>query len=279
MNKKLNKQALSINLDSRSKYLRKLIVKSLIGAGRGHVGSAMSIVEILRVLYDRVMKFDAKKNNYEKRDRLILSKGHGCLALYSILADKNFFPKKYLSDVSKTGAVLGGHPEYKRAKGIEASTGALGHGMPIAVGMALAAKIKKKNHKIFVIIGDGEINEGSIWESALSASKHKLSNLKVLLDYNKIQSYGFTREVVDLEPLREKWSSFGFDVSEVNGHDIHQLEKNLKKFKKNEKQKPSITICHTIKGKGFHFAENNPFWHHKNSFSDEEIEELNNCLR
>ena len=117
MNKKLNKQALSINLDSRSKYLRKLIVKSLIGAGRGHVGSAMSIVEILRVLYDRVMKFDAKKNNYEKRDRLILSKGHGCLALYSILADKNFFPKKYLSDVSKTGAVLGGHPEYKRASG------------------------------------------------------------------------------------------------------------------------------------------------------------------
>ena len=115
--------------------------------------------------------------------------------------------------------------------------------MPIAVGMALAAKIKKKNHKIFVIIGDGEINEGSIWESALSASKHKLSNLKVLLDYNKIQSYGFTREVVDLEPLREKWSSFGFDVSEVNGHDIHQLEKNLKKFKKNEKQK---TINHYL---------------------------------
>ena len=279
MNKFLNKKALEINLDDRSKYLRKLIVQSLIGGGRGHMGSAMSLVEILRVLYDKFIKFDPKNLKKRNRDRLILSKGHGCLALYSILADKKFFSKELLNNTSKTGSILGGHPEYSKVPGVEASTGALGHGLPIAVGMSLAAKIKKEKHKIYVVVGDGEINEGSIWESALSASKHNLSNLKVFVDYNKIQSYGFTKDVVDLEPLIDKWKSFGFDVSEINGHDINQLTKNLIEFKKNKNNKPSATICHTIKGKGFPFAENNPFWHHKNSFNDEEIEELNNCLK
>ena len=279
MNKFLNKKALEINLDDRSKYLRKLIVQALIGGGRGHMGSAMSLVEILRVLYDKFIKFDPKNLKKRNRDRLILSKGHGCLALYSILADKKFFSKELLNNTSKTGSILGGHPEYSKVPGVEASTGALGHGLPIAVGMSLAAKIKKEKHKIYVIVGDGEINEGSIWESALSASKHNLSNLKVFVDYNKIQSYGFTKDVVDLEPLIDKWKSFGFDVSEINGHDINQLTKNLIEFKKNKNNKPSVTICHTIKGKGFSFAENNPYWHHKNSFNDEEIEELNNCLK
>jgi len=279
MNKLLNKKALEIKLDSRSKYLRQLIVQALIGGGRGHMGSAMSLVEILRVLYDKFIEFDPKNLKKRNRDRLILSKGHGCLALYSILADKKFFSKELLNNTSKTGSILGGHPEYSKVPGVEASTGALGHGLPIAVGMSLAAKIKKEKHKIYVIVGDGEINEGSIWESALSASKHNLSNLKVFVDYNKIQSYGFTKDVVDLEPLIDKWKSFGFDVSEINGHDINQLTKNLIEFKKNKNNKPSATICHTIKGKGFPFAENNPYWHHKNSFTDEEIEELNNCLK
>jgi transketolase len=279
MNKNLIKKSLEIKLDNRSKYLRKLIVQSLIGGGRGHMGSAMSIVEILRVLYDKFMKFDPKNLKKKDRDRLILSKGHGCLALYSILVDKNFFSQKLLNTTSKPGSILGGHPEYSKVPGVEVSTGALGHGLPIAVGMALAAKIKKEKHRVFVIVGDGEINEGSIWEAALSASKHKLSNLKVFVDYNKIQSYGFTKDVVNLEPLIEKWKSFGFDVSEINGHDINQLVSNIKKFKKNKITKPSVTICHTVKGKGFSFAENNPYWHHKNSFSDEEVEELNNCLK
>ena len=278
MNKLLNKKSLNIKLDERSKYLRKLVVQCLIGSGRGHMGSAMSLVEILRVLYDEFMIFDPKNLKKENRDRLILSKGHGCLALYSILADKKFFSKKMLNNVSKAGSILGGHPEYLKVPGIEASTGALGHGLPIAVGMSIAAKIKKNTHKIYVIVGDGETNEGSIWEGALSAAKHKLSNLKVFIDYNKIQSYGFTKEVVDLEPLVDKWKSFGFDVSEVNGHDVNALRKNINQFKKNKTNKPSVTICHTIKGKGFYFAENNPYWHHKNSFTDKEIEELNNCL-
>jgi transketolase len=266
------------SLDKRSKYLRSLVLRCLFGSNRGHMGSAMSLIEILRVLYDDIIKYDARSPKLKNRDRLILSKGHGCLALYSILADKGFIKFNQLDSVSKFNSKLGGHPESFKIKGVEASTGALGHGLPIGLGMALSAKIKNEKHKIFVICGDGEINEGSVWEAALSAAKHKLSNLKVIIDYNKIQSYGFTKEVLDLEPLKEKWKSFGFDVSEVNGHDIQALKKNFIKFKKNKIKKPSITICHTIKGKGFSFAENNPLWHHKNSFTLDERKQLTNSI-
>ncbi len=270
---------LKTKLDKRSKFLRSLIVQSLIGGGRGHMGSAMSLVEILRVLYDKIANIRPKLIKNPNRDRVILSKGHGCLALYAILADKKFIKVSELKSVSKFNSNLGGHPESYKIKGVEASTGSLGHGMPIAVGQALSAKIRKKNYNIFVIVGDGEINEGSIWESALIASKHKLNNLKVILDYNKIQSYGKTTEVLDLEPLKAKWKSFGFDVTEINGHDVKNLTKNFNKFKKKKLSKPSITICHTIKGKGFYFAENNPFWHHKNNFTKEEIKNLKNCVK
>jgi transketolase len=272
------KKALKIPLDKRSKIIRKSIIKGIVDSGRGHFGSAMSTVEILRVLYDDFMKYDPKNPKKEKRDRLILSKGHGCLSLYSILADKGFFSKKYLGKVGHPNSILGGHPEYLKVPGIEASTGALGHGLSIASGMALSLKIKKSKSKVFVILGDGEINEGSNWEAAMSASKHQLTNLKVFIDYNKIQSYGFTKDVVDLEPLTLKWKSFGFEVSEVNGHNVKELRSNIKKFYKKKDKKPSITICHTIKGKGFSFAENNPFWHHKNSFTQEDIKKFDESL-
>ena len=273
------KSPLKIKLDQRSKYLRSLVVRSLIGGGRGHMGSAMSLIEMLRVLYDDILKFNSSNPLKKDRDRVILSKGHGCLALYAILADKGFFKKKELDNTSKLNSILGGHPESFKVRGVEASTGALGHGLGIGVGMAIAAKIKKQKQKIFVILGDGEINEGSIWEAALSASKHKLGNLKILLDYNKIQSYGPVKEVLNLEPLKDKWSSFGFDVSELNGHNVKELKANLKKFVNGKKNRPSVTICNTIKGKGFYFAENNPKWHHRNSFNEKEILELNKCLK
>ena len=279
MNKLLNKKALEIKLDNRSKYLRQLIVQALIGGGRGHMGSAMSLVEILRILYDEFIKFDPKKPKNENRDRLILSKGHGCLALYAILADKKFIKIKDLDIASRFDSILGGHPESLKVPGVEVSTGALGHGFPVGVGMAVAAKLKKQNHNIYVVIGDGESDEGSIWEAALSASKYKLNNLKVMLDYNKIQSYDFVDKVLNLEPLKKKWESFGFEVSEVNGHDVKNLRANLKDYLKSKSDKPSVTICHTIKGKGFYFAENNPKWHHKNSFSTEEIKNMNDCLK
>jgi len=279
MKNNLSKTALKIKIDKRSKHLRSLVVRALIGGGRGHMGSAMSLIEILRVLYDHIVNFDKENPQLSNRDRIILSKGHGCLALYAILADKNFIKSEELDSTSKFNSILGGHPESIKVPGIEASTGALGHGLSIGVGMAIAAKLKKQKHKIYVIIGDGETNEGSIWEAALSASKHKLNNLKIILDYNKIQSYGFIKEVLNLEPLKKKWESFGFDVSEINGHDIKKLKTNFKKFIKTKNKKPSITICHTIKGKGFHFAENNPRWHHKNSFTPEETQNLKNCLK
>ena len=269
---------IKIKLDKRSKYLRKLVLKCLVGGGRGHMGSAMSLIEILRVLYDKIVKVDPKNPLFEGRDKVILSKGHGCLALYSILADKNFFKEKILESSSKFDSILGGHPEYKKVPGVEASTGALGHGLPIGLGIALATRLKNKKNKVYVIMGDGEINEGSVWEAALMASKHKLSNLKIIIDYNKIQSYGKVKEVLDLEPLKKKWESFGFEVSEINGHDIKQLYKNFKKFKTTKQKKPSVTICHTIKGKGFYFAENNPMWHHKNNFTLDEIKNMNECL-
>ena len=208
MNKNLHKAANKIRLDNKSIYLRKLIIKCLEAEGRGHIGAAMSLVEILRVLYDKFLFYDPKNIKLKSRDRFILSKGHGCLALYAVLADKNFFNKKELINACKSKSILGGHPEHGKVPGVEASTGALGHGLPIGVGMALAAKLKKEKQRIVVIVGDGEINEGSIWESAIIAAKHNLNNLIVILDYNKIQLYGFVKEVSKLEPVVKKWLSY-----------------------------------------------------------------------
>ena len=160
---------------------------------------------------------------------------------------------------------------------MEASTGALGHGPAIGVGMAIGAKLNKLNYKTFTIVGDGEINEGSFWESSMMASKHKLNNFHIIIDYNKIQSYGKTKEILDLEPLKYKLMSFGYKVSEINGHDINQLKRYFEVIKNNNK-KPTALICHTIKGKGFPFAENNPYWHHKNFFTEKEVKEINNYL-
>ncbi len=274
---KTNRQELKIKLDKRSLYLRSLVVDCLFGGGRGHMGSAMSLIEILRALYDKVLKYNPKKPRDKNRDRLILSKGHGCLALYAILADKRFFSKKKLISASRFNSILGGHPEYGKVPGVEASTGALGHGPAIGVGMAIAAKLNKKKYKIFVLVGDGEINEGSFWESSMIASKHRLNNFHLIIDYNKIQSYGKTKEVLDLEPLRKKLESFGYRVSDVNGHDVNKLISYFRKTQTN-KNKPTALICHTIKGKGFPFAENNPKWHHKNFFTDIEVKEIKNCL-
>ncbi|UOG36706.1 transketolase [Leptospira noguchii] len=264
-------------MDDRSKQLRKLIVEMMESEKRGHIGPALSLIEILRVLYDDILKYDPKKPDWENRDRLILSKGHGCLALYSILADKGFFPLDVLKTFGKADSILGGHPERGKIPGVEASTGALGHGLPIGVGMAIAAKIKKKGHRVFVITGDGEINEGSVWEAALCASKHSLSNLTVIIDYNKLQSYGLTKEVLDLEPLIDKWKSFGFSVEEVDGHDIKEL-KSLFSGLPLDKMRPTAVIAHTVKGKGFSMAEGNPQWHHKNKITPEEFSTMYQSL-
>ena len=236
-------QAASPPLDERSLHLRRVIVRMLEASSRGHLGSALSLVEIVRVLYDDVLNYDAKNPQWPNRDRFILSKGQGCLSLYVILAEKGFFPESELWQCGKSDGLLGGHPEI-RIPGVEASTGSLGHGLSIGVGMALAATISDRNYRVGVVVGDGELNEGAVWEAAMSASKHQLSNLVVFVDYNKMQSYGPISDVLDLEPMKSKWESFGFETMEIDGHDIDAMRQAKK-----EPHKDQPLIFLTIKTK------------------------------
>ena len=264
-------------LDERSKYLRRLIVRSLDMGQRGHIGSSMSLVEIMRVLYDDVLKYRTSDPKWVDRDRMILSKGHGCLAQYVLLADKGFIPIETLDTFCHRDSILGGHPEGAKVPGVEASTGALGHGLSIGVGMALAARINKKDHRVIVVMGDGEINEGSVWEAALCAGKHRLSNLTAMVDYNKIQSAGPTAEIQDLEPLLDKWRAFGFATEEVDGHDVEALRALLKRLPF-ASDRPSTIICHTIKGKGIPFAEGDANWHHKSKIAPDVVAQMYSAL-
>ncbi len=264
-------------LDERSIYLRRLVVRALDGGARGHIGSSMSLIEIMRVLYDDILRFRADDPDWPERDRCILSKGHGCLAQYVMLAEKGFFPHDILDTFCRRDSILGGHPEAGKVPGIEASTGALGHGLPIGVGRAMGLRIKRSTARVYVITGDGEINEGSVWEAALSASKHRLANLTVMIDYNKVQSAGPTAEILDLEPLADKWRAFGFAVSEVDGHDIEALRRVLRPASP-PADPPSLIICHTVKGKGLAFAENDANWHHKSSIKKDLVEQMYGAL-
>jgi transketolase len=260
-------------LDQRSIYLRRLVVRALEGGGRGHVGSSLSLIEIMRVLYDDILRFRPADPAWAQRDRCILSKGHGCLAQYVMLADKGFFPIDVLDGFCRYDSILGGHPEAAKIPGVEASTGALGHGLPIGVGRALGLRMQRQDARVFVVTGDGEINEGSVWEAALSASKHHLSNLVVMIDYNKIQSAGGTAEILDLEPLVDKWRSFGFATAEVDGHDVEALRELLCRVPL-DSDRPTAIVCHTIKGKGIAFTEDDADWHHKSSLKAEVIADM-----
>ena len=260
-------------LDERARHLRRLVVRMLRGSRRGHVGTAFSVIDILRVLYDDVLRFDAKSPRWPNRDRCILSKGHGCLALYALLADKGYFPESELDRVCATDSILGGHPDAMKVPGVEASTGALGHGLSIGLGMALHLRLAKSDSRVFVVLGDGECNEGSVWEAAMCAGKHRLTNLTAIVDYNKHQAYGSTREVQDLEPFADKWRAFGFAVREVDGHNLVEMREVFTSLPL-DPQKPTAIIAHTVKGKGAAFAENNMKWHHKNKVTDQEVASL-----
>jgi transketolase len=263
-------------LDKKSKDVRVTIIDMLRSGRRGHLASAFSIVEIIRVLYDDILKYQAKNPVWDKRDRFILSKGHGCLTLYAMLADKGFFPKSTLVTFCQDDSILGGHPG-NGIPGVELSTGSLGHGLPVGVGMALSAKIRKQSYRVYVLLGDGECDEGSVWEAAMSASKHHLDNLTVIIDRNKMQSFGPTAVIQELEPFVEKWKAFGFGVKTADGHDPEKLKKILK-HPVFEKGKPDLLICDTLKGKGVAFMEQNPEWHHKRGITDEEFDTLINAV-
>lgn len=224
-----------------------------------HTGSALSIVEILIVLYFRFLNIDPKYPTNPRRDKFILSKGHASSALYAVLAKRGFFDSSILDKFYIDGGILPGHLDMEAVPGIDCSTGSLGHGLSIGVGMAVASKYQKLKSKIIVMISDGELNEGSIWEPLLLAPHLGLNNLTVIIDYNKIQSFGMTNEVINLEPLNEKMNSFNWDVMEIDGHDFKEIENSFN----SKTKKPKLIIAHTIKGKGVSFMENKLEWHYR----------------
>jgi len=243
-----------------SKKIREKILEMVAVSRSGHIASSFSIVEILLALYFNILKVNPLKPNDPDRDRFILSKAHGCSALYTVLAQRGFFSEKILDTFCQTGSILGGHPERGKVPGIEVSAGSLGHGLSIGAGIALAAKRDFKNFRAFALLGDGECDEGSVWEAALFAVHYKLDNLTVIVDYNKFQASGKISEIIGVEPLAEKWKSFGWEVAEVDGHNEAELVKILGKVPLFE-GKPNAIIAHTIKGKGVSFMEENPAWH------------------
>ena len=247
-------------LETKARQVRRDLVTMIYEAKAGHIGGALSSADIMTVLYYSVMKVNPENPKWEGRDRFILSKGHCVEPLYCILADKGFFPKDNLKTFSKFGSTLIGHPNNKNV-GIEMNTGALGHGLPIAVGMALAAKMDKKDYRVFTIMGDGEQAEGSVWEAAMAGAHYKLDNLVAIVDRNKLQISGTTENVMSLEPLEDKWTSFGWNVISVDGNDVSKLQEVLLSLPR-VKDKPTLVMAYTTKGKGISYMENQAKWHH-----------------
>lgn len=264
-------------LDARSVHLRREILRVVRSSRRGHLASAFSIVEILRVLYEDVLRADPRRPDRHDRDRFVLSKGHGCLALYVQLAERGYFPRAWLAAFCEEGSPLGGHPQAGKVPGVEASTGSLGHGLPLGVGFALHGVLSGRDFRTFVLLGDGECDEGSVWEAALCAAKHRLERLTVLVDYNKMQCYGATAEVLDLEPLAAKWRSFGFAVREVDGHSLRALRRALRAVPF-VPGKPSALVCHTVKGRGIPRCETDAGWHHRSRIPDADLDALEDEL-
>ena len=238
--------------------LRKKIVDMVYKAGEGHIPSAFSIIDIIAYLYDKVIKFDPKNPAWDERDYFILSKGHGCAALYIVLEKQGFLTQKDLNCKSTKGGILGGHPDRTKVPGIEASTGSLGHGLSTGLGIALGLKLRSKKNKVIVLVGDGECNEGTVWEAALVAANLKLGNLCCIVDNN-----GSAAQVLPVPDLPDKWRSFGWDTYRINGHKEKEIERVFKKIKFNFDSNPKVIIADTVKGKGVSFMETHGPWHYK----------------
>ena len=255
-----------------AKEVRRKIVKISHTANVGHVGSAFSIVEILVALYFGIMKIDKKTIKDEKRDRFVLSKGHAAPALYAVLHEKGLLTEKNLADYCCDNSIFEEHPKH-HVEAIEVSTGSLGHGLSIGAGLAMGGKLKKHKSNIFVLMSDAECDEWEVWEAALFAGHHKLNNLFLYLDYNKVQALGTTEDVLNLEPLAQKWQAFGWNTVEVDGHDTDAII--LAWMNNNANICPTIFICHTIRGKGVSFMEHVIDWHYKNP-DEEDLEKALN---
>ena len=267
-----------VKIKALAKKIRKNILNMSLAAGASssHFGGSLATVEIMATLYNSVLKFNSSQPLWEDRDRFILSKGHACLGYYSVLSEKGFFSNDDLELFEKNGSFLLGHPVINKNKGIEFSNGSLGMGLSLGIGVAIAAKRNNKYYKVFVLIGDGECNEGSVWEASMSAAHFKLNNLTAILDKNNLQQTGSNEDIMSTTNLGNKWKSFNWEVIEVDGHNILQI---LTAF--NQKtDKPKLILANTVKGKGFSFSENNNDWHHKimsKKQYDQALEELENA--
>lgn len=250
-------------IQEKARLMRKhsLDMALVAGSNGAHLGPGNSMADIMAALYFGVMRHDAKNPSWPDRDRFILSKGHGVLGYYTALAESGYFPVEMLKTFETDDSPLAGHPSIHLELGIEASTGSLGHGLSLGVGLALAAKMDGKDYVTYVYIGDGECNEGMIWESVMTAKQFKLDNLVAVVDRNRIQSDGISRDIMDLGDMGEKWRSFGWSVREVNGHDVPELLDAFH-YRNRPSGSPYVLIANTIKGKGVSFFENNNAWHH-----------------
>lgn len=256
----MNKRPDIGELKSKAVCIRRDILMMLKEAASGHTGGSLSIVEILLALYFCTLRHNPKKPAWDERDRFILSKGHGCPALYAVLAYAGYFSKEELLTLRKFGSRLQGHPQRDVSIGIEASTGSLGQGLSIANGIALAAKMDSRDFKVYCLMGDGEIQEGQVWEAAMTSAHYKLDNICAIIDCNGLQIDGRVKDVMNIEPLKDKWQAFGWEVFEADGHDLENLMDAYDKAK-TVKGKPVIILAHTVKGKGVSFMENDVCWH------------------
>lgn len=247
-------------LKEKANAIRKDIIEMLAEAKSGHPGGSLSAVEILTYLYFKEMNVDPSNPQWPDRDRFILSKGHGAPVLYSALAEKGYFPKEELMKLRKTGAMLQGHPDMKGTPGVDMSTGSLGQGLSAANGMALAGKLDNKNYRVYALLGDGEMQEGQVWEAAMTSAHYKLDNLTIFIDNNGLQIDGTNEEVKNVNPIEDKWKVFGWHVITIDGHDLQQIE-NAVEEAKNTKGKPTAIVAKTVKGKGVSFMENQVGWH------------------
>ena len=261
-------------LKDKARYIRNKIIDLTVTAGSGHVGGALSMTDVLVVLYYRVLRIDPMRPDWPERDRFVLSKGHGGLGLYPVLADRGYFPAEELRTYNKLDSRFGMHPDMLKVPGIEMSTGSLGHGLPVAIGMALAARNHRQGYRVFVLMGDGECQEGTVWEAALTAAHYRLGNIVGIVDRNMYQVDGHTEELAALEPLAEKWRAFGWQVVEVDGHSIPALVKLFDGLDVGlHRSQPQIVIANTVKGRGVGFMERGGAAWHLGSLNDDQIEE------
>lgn len=249
-------------LQQKATTLRKDIVEMLYKAGSGHPGGSLSAVEIVTALYFQEMNVDEKNPDWPERDRFVLSKGHAAPVLYAALAEKGYFPKTELDELRKIGSLLQGHPEMKNIPGVDMSTGSLGQGFSAAVGMALGLKTDDRSSRVFALLGDGELQEGIVWEAAMAAPHYKLDNITAFVDYNGLQIDGPNDEVMGVHPVTDKFQAFGWNVVNIDGHDFKEIQ-NALDIAKTTKDKPTVVVARTVKGKGVSFMEDQAGWHGK----------------